>query len=1135
MLWLLVPVGLVTFYSMVGFFGVPYYISHFLPQQVSRDYDLQLAFEKVTFNPFTFIIALHASEVREPDGKPVLTLPHLELYLAPIQVLRLDFVCTKVDITAPSLYLVRHDDSSYNFGRLLPQLSQSHDRSKIMGFSNLPFFFSLNNISISDGTVVFDDKPTSKIHNIQQLELQLPTLANMVFQADNYISPHFSASINGSPVTLKGSNRGDTTPDSSPVTQLSWELKNVALQQYVDYLPFDLPFSLNNGTAAGVLDLKFSNRQDQDDKLAVHFDLSVTDIDIETQEKKLQLTSPAMHLSGSFIPVQKIFSVTAMQLNSPEIIVNSQNLMQEISSMFFSDPKKVDEAIPLKKPVIFALYSLQVTKGKLQQQTAAKDTVGEEWTGLSLILNNYVSHESYNLADNKPSILKMNGHKKDGSASETNVFSYFGSFKSPSRVSGELTIQKMEAKNLFSLILPEEKSLKAKGTGEMRALLTISKGSGETQFKSSLADITAKVTDLVLSTHSKPVFLAEELSLKGVQHGTTTTALGDITAKNAQLFYTGDTTPSFFSQLGSNHYTISTLNYQGDISISSRGKSGTPFRVTDATITYGTGDVLTKETENMVFSGDIGKNGKISATGKVSFKPFTIDVSTTFEQLDNAEATALFSSPTFLTITTGQLSGKGRFTFPKTSYAGDLKLTNGHFTRGAGQEFSWDTFALENINYNSNPYHAGAARIHFIKPQLAMSIQPKNNTIPEYCIELAREMLTNTVVQPSRQEKSVIFPDIQEISFTDGHLNITDQRLSPLWSGRIETVNGTITDIASAGGSSFSFTGKLDGSDLHWSGTTDFNDDTTTTAYRFELTDYPLKNFSSQLQPVSDVQFEAASISLGLSSAWRSGEQYQALQATMSELRTASPNAESALTIALLSDDNGVLEMNFSSVDSPTLLATSLFDNLTRNFQKRTIKANLSPLLLTKGDFSDLIDNEFIDFTPGQFLLSDKGRTNLTRYEALLVAHPHIKLSLSGGVSSEADRKSLYNQLKKDERLRIKKVNEILFSKWQKNKEEYEAQIRDSQNTTLSKGEISENNIPTKVLADFRPLLPEPVVVDNEMLFELAEKRLDIVRQHFITQLSPAQGRVEIKQQSINELLQNSSARGVHIRILPHN
>lgn len=1134
MLWLILPTGLLALYSLIGFFGVPYYISHFVPQQLSRNSDLKLEFKNITFNPFTFTLNLHTSEVTEPDGKPVITVPRLELHLAPIDVLRLDFVCRRLDVSSPSLHLVRHEDGSYNFGSLLPQLSPQNDGSKMMGFSDLPFFFSLNNITITDGTVVFDDKPTSKTHRIDQLQLQLPTLSNIPFQADSYINPHFSAIINGSPVTLKGSTRKQPKTDSSMVTQLSWELKDVALQQYVNYLPFDLPFSLKNGVAAGVLDLKFNNHDDRDDKLAIHFDLTVADIDVETQQQKLQLTSPAMKMSGSFIPVKKIFSVTALHLDSPEILVNSQDVLQEIGSIFLVNSKKATEAIPVKKPVVFALYSLQFTEGSLKQQhPGTKDKEAQQWAGLTLTLHNYVSHGSYDLADNKPSLLKISGHKKN----DTDVFSFFGGFKSPSEINGELKIKNMAAENLFSWILPAEKSITAQGSAEMKALLGISKKSGELQLKSSLSKVIANITKAEISAQSGPLLSADELSFKNVEPRNKTIVLGDITAKNAKLFLTRDKTPGLFRRIGSEQYTISRLNYQGDISIDPGGRNSSSFVIKDAAITYDAGDTGKKEAKNLVLSGGTGKDGKLDATGSVSFNPFTVDVSTTFEQLNSVETASLLGQDSFLSKTAGKLSGKGRLVLPQASFTGDLKVSKGHFIRTTEPTFSWDTFALEDITYSTKPFNARAARIHFNRPQLEFSIQKENNTIPEYCLVLARDMLKNLADQPSGQKKSPVHREIQEISFTEGRISISDQRLSPVWKGKIEAVNGTISDVAPAGSdgkTSFAFTGKLDGADLSWTGSIDRREDTKADDYTFKLKNYPLKTFGAQLEAVSDINIETASISLSLSSEWKAGEQYQALQATLSQLEPGAPDATSALPLALLSDSRGELKMNLSTLETPALGDTSLFNTLTGNFQKLTIKAGLSPLLLAKGDFSDLIDNEFIDFNPGQFMLSNKGRETLTRYGALLVAHPNIKLSLSGGLYLEPDKKSLYAQLKKDESVRIEKINKELFGRWQKNKEEYETQVSDAQNSTLPKGEISESNIPTKVLAGFRPLLPEPVVVHNEMLFDLAEKRLDIVKKLFMTQFSLAEGRVEIKQQSINELVKKSGTKGVHIRILPH-
>lgn len=230
---------------------------------------------------------------------------------------------------------------------------------------------------------------------------------------------------------------------------------------------------------------------------------------------------------------------------------------------------------------------------------------------------------------------------------------------------------------------------------------------------------------------------------------------------------------------------------------------------------------------------------------------------------------------------------------------------------------------------------------------------------------------------------------------------------------------------------------------------------------------------------------------------------------------------------------NGSAKMDFSAIQRSSQKDSNLFDDLTRNWQKLMLKGSISPFLLTTGDFSDLMDHDFIDFRAGLFMLSDAGRKALLRYGALLAAHPNVKLQLSGGISLKEDKNSLHKQLEKNEKQRIKKINEKLFAKWQHKKKEYESQFKNNQKQAISTGQIAESNIPSKVLAGFRPLLPEPVVVDNEMLFELAEKRLDIVKQHFIAQLSLDKGRVEVTQQITDTLSEEKEGEGVHVEIMP--
>lgn len=1123
--WLLVCLGLFFAYCIIGFVGVPYYINHFIPQQIRQNYNLNLRPGKVTFNPFTFTLTARLAELTEPGGKPLVSLNSLELTFAPIQILRMDFVCTRVNISKPSLHLVRYADDSYNFSSLIPNLSAKDDNSGMLGFSDLPFSFSLNNISVTDGDLVFDDKPANKTHTIQQLDLRLPTLSNTAFEANSYITPHFSAIVNGNPLTFKGEDSSSVTPQSRAITQLSWQLKNVVLQNYINYLPFNLPFSINKGTVNGILDLKFNSRENLEDKLTITFDLTLTDIDCETQQQKLLLTSPTMHVAGSFVPVKKIFTITSLKLESPEFTAKSQDIALEISRMFFVDTDKPKKPAPIKRPVIFALHFLQFTNGTLKQPTdTSGGTTSSEWAGLDFKISNYVSHQSYRLADNKPSMLQISGHTKD----DTNIVTYFGAFTTPSVISGELSIDKITAPLFLSLMLPDDTSLNAKGRGKLSAHLTISKDSDSEQLNFSLAKIKAHISDLTIYDKSEPYIQAEEVLFSAGKRSGNTTDLGDITVKNGQIFYHISSPTNLFSKIGSGEYNVSSLDYRGRITVYTHRKNVPPFTLANTVCKYANNGSAEEATKTLEISGIAARQGTINASGTVHLNPFKIDVLTTFERLNTVETAALFPQHSFLTTVAGKLSGKGRFTFPQTAFSGDIKVSDGHFIRSDNQTISWDTFELEDINYTTNPYRVAVDQIHINKLQLGASIQPGQGSIPDHFFNLLRGTLASAQHGPVMK--------IQTLSITNGNATISDYRLSPPWIGKVGGLNGEITDIHpanSASNSSFIFTGHLDGAAFRWTGTIDPTSKSNTDKNKLELTNYPLTHFSDQLHPVSDLNVTSATIDLSLTSEEVAGEQHHLLRSTLSQVKANSADSVSALPLALLCNKNGVLEMNFSTSESAFQPNTSLFDTFMSNFQKRTLKASLSPLLLTNGEFSDLIDNEFIAFNPGEFILSAKGRKTLNRYSALLIAHPNIKLSLSGGIYPGPDREGLYRQLEINETLRVERRNEKLFAKWQDKKEEYEAQVSNNQNNALLEGGISENDIPAKVLAGFRPLIPEPVVVDNEMLFDLAEERLEIVKRHITTQLSLAKGRIVIVQPALKERENNPYAKGVQVEIMP--
>jgi hypothetical protein len=223
-----------------------------------------------------------------------------------------------------------------------------------------------------------------------------------------------------------------------------------------------------------------------------------------------------------------------------------------------------------------------------------------------------------------------------------------------------------------------------------------------------------------------------------------------------------------------------------------------------------------------------------------------------------------------------------------------------------------------------------------------------------------------------------------------------------------------------------------------------------------------------------------------------------------------SEKADSALTLALLSGPDGSFTLDFEFAGLQPAGKTVFIDEILSHFQTTVIKTSVSPLLIASGDFSDLIGNEAAEFVPGELALSDTGREVLSRYIALLEAHPHVGLELSGGTDKDIDGPALKLQLEALEAKRIEAENQKRHEAWRQEKALFDRQAAEHQKKPAVKGKIAENNLPPAVLKDFIPLQAKPVIVDDGMLVDLAKKRAQVVLQTLNSQVALQPGRVTI-------------------------
>ncbi len=124
-------------------------------------------------------------------------------------------------------------------------------------------------------------------------------------------------------------------------------------------------------------------------------------------------------------------------------------------------------------------------------------------------------------------------------------------------------------------------------------------------------------------------------------------------------------------------------------------------------------------------------------------------------------------------------------------------------------------------------------------------------------------------------------------------------------------------------------------------------------------------------------------------------------------------------------------------------------------------------------------------------------------------------------------------QLETTESERVAVDNERRLKKWHEQKELYRKTLEQKQKKMVKEGKIVELDIPPKFLQEFNPTQPQQVEVTENMLKELAEKRVQSVNQYFITQLTLEPQRITIVDTNQTEPTENNSPNGVSINIRP--
>ncbi len=1126
-LWLGLCLALLAVYSLGGFFLVPYYLGKVVPSKLYTNTGFTLKSEKITFNPYTLNLRADNCALLydgEDKKKNFLTLKSVKANLDILSLFRNSLVCNTISLEELIINIVRKDNGSYNFEKLLGEKGRILP-SGIIDFSSLPFFFSFNNIKVKKGKINFLDRPTGKTHTMVNIELTLPTWSNIPFHTDTYIQPRFSAIIDGSPVTLTGKTHINSNNTTGAATKLSCKINGLDLSLYADYLPFKLPLIISEGKAKGIIELNFNPTATQNNNLWASFDLQIANAHLFNHNRSLSLTTSTINIAGDIRPLSKSFHITNIAVKDPLIISHGESILKNTTDLLALNSKK-PAGLPRNKDV----FSLHLEKLTMENGTVklftkkGEKTATAIWNSVQLAVKNCSKPLSAPKKDRLESFsFKLSGQNPVSSAS----FSWHGNIQAKNTISGKLSLKSFAIQEIFDFFIPTKK-LSGKGQCNIKGELTLQRT------KPTSEKIGVTLANARISLHNFTLYdgITEFLStptsvISSFNSKENSVNFGVIAIEDGLLRLPDKNMPAFLKQFTKKNCNFKQLDFSGKtIFLSKNNKPFLTLPRVSLNIKTGEKEQSAIEQHNISLAAHTINNGSIKAVGKMQLTPFSLLLDTKFTDLPSRKIFSIFANSHPLTKINGRLSGGGLLHFPAKEFAGTLSVTNGSY----GENIHWQKATATNIHYARNPFKLAINTVDIINSQFPWKLSRNNPTPLQKLSEMLRKNFPD--IAHGKNSPAAEPPlKINNIIFHSGKIHFSDKRLIPPWRGKINDLQGTISHIQSSptqNSSPYQFSGTLGGTDFSIDGNTTFFTKTASGSSTFKLNNCPLKLFEQQLHQHTDLNPDPGLFTIRVDTNLAGAEIKRSGALTINKGRANSTNSDSGLALALLTGIEDTFTINFDYTETASD-NNPLFDEMLAHFQTLVVKSTVSPLLLAGEDYKNLIDNEFIEFKPGKSTVTDNGLKNLNSYAALLKTHPHIGLEISGAIDKSKDFPAMLEELNAKEYNRVDTENKKRLALWREKQKEYEQRLKERENVIDSDGKIVEADIPAEILSKFVALQPAPVKITKKMSAELARQRAEVVQHFFSRQPGLDPNRILINKKSSPKQIEQRQIHGVNI------
>lgn len=373
-------------FSAFLFFAGPPIVKSFVAKKIGEEIGRKVDFGAVKVNPFALSATISNIAIYEAGQQQEKTLAIDELYvdISLASVSHLAPVINEIRVTQPVVRVIRTGENSFNFSDIVNKMLAKPKSG------DAPARFSLNNIHIHKGRIGYDDLVLKTHHAIADLDLSIPFLSNLPHDVEIFISPAFSAKVDGTPLAIKAKSKPFTT---SRDTSVQINLDGLSLPTYMPFVPVQLNFKLVSALLDTRLNVDFQ-QSGAKQNIVISGDASVSKLQLQEKSGAPLVQWDRLSVALDRVePFNNLVRLREVKLETPDLQVKrlqdgSLNLLQAFvlpaavppataqkdkASNSASTVSDSQPATAKSKPFIFSLASAEIMNGHINWQDATTD------------------------------------------------------------------------------------------------------------------------------------------------------------------------------------------------------------------------------------------------------------------------------------------------------------------------------------------------------------------------------------------------------------------------------------------------------------------------------------------------------------------------------------------------------------------------------------------------------------------------------------------------------------------------------------------------------------------------------------------------------------------------------------------